>query len=73
MKTLAELDEEILGDLTDAAIAIETALTNAVTAVKAGADATPQFDHIQAIATALKAAAAGTADTVVVPPAPPAP
>jgi hypothetical protein len=70
MKTLADLDAEILGDLNDAATAIETALAAAVAKGTTPADAQVQFDHIAAIAAAIRAAAAGTTPTVVVPPAP---
>ncbi len=70
MATLADLDTEIAGDLTDAATAIETALTNALANVTVPVDVQPQIDHIRAITAALKSAAAGATPTVVVPEAP---
>ena len=69
MKTLADLDAEIQGDLAAAATQIENALSAALAQIAAGADASVQFDHIAAIAAALKAAATGTAPLQV--PTPP--
>lgn len=70
MATIADLDSEIAGDLTYAATAIETALANLLAKVTVPPDVQPEVDQIKAIASALKAAAAGTATTVIVPPAP---
>src|SRR5881628_2245512 len=69
MATLADLDTEIQGDLTEAATAIETALTAALAKITVPPDVQPQIDHIKAIAAALKTAASG-GTTVEVPPAP---
>lgn len=71
MATLADLDTEIAGDLTDAATAIETALANALAKVTVPPDVQPEIDKIKAITAALKAAAAGTTPTVVIPPTTP--
>lgn len=73
MATLKDLDDEIQGDLNDAATGIENALTAALAKITVPADVQPQIDHIKAIAAALKTAAQGSAPTVTVPPGPPAP
>ncbi len=70
MKTLADLDAEIQGDLATAATQIENTLTAALAQIAAGQDAQPQFDHIAAIAAALKAAATGTTPLQVPTPPP---
>jgi hypothetical protein len=68
MKTLADLDAEIQGDLNDAATAIEAALTAALANITVPPDVQPQFDRIAAIAAALKAAATPGGPPLVVPP-----
>ena len=59
MATLADLDTEISGELTDAVNAIETTVTTLEGKIAAGADPSAEIASLHSLAQGLQAAVAG--------------